>query len=95
MLYVLICQDKPNSIELRQSVRAKHLAYLGSQEVRFAGPMLSDDQSEMIGSIVFIIAESLADAKAIADNDPYYLAGLFASVIVRPFKQAIPAESQT
>ena len=55
MLYVLICQDKPNSSELRQSVRAKHLAYLGSQEVRFAGPMLSDDQSEMIGSIVFCV----------------------------------------
>ena len=93
MLYVMICQDKPNSSVLRQSVRPKHLEYLGSQEVRFAGPMLSDDQSEMIGSIVFIVAESLADAKAIADNDPYNLAGLFKTVTVRPFKQAIPAES--
>ncbi len=93
MLYVLICQDKPNSSELRQSVRPKHLEYLGSQEVRFAGPMLSDDQSEMIGSIVFIAADSLADAKTIADNDPYYLAGLFEKVTVRPFKQAIPAAS--
>mgnify|MGYP002635470860 FL=1 len=93
MLYVMICQDKPNSSELRQSVRPKHLEYLGSQEVRFAGPMLSDDQSEMIGSIVFIVAESLADAKSIADNDPYNLAGLFETVTVRPFKQAIPAES--
>jgi uncharacterized protein YciI len=55
--------------------------------------MLSDDQNEMIGSIVFIVAESLADAKAIADNDPYNLAGLFETVTVRPFKQAIPAES--
>ena len=93
MLYVMICQDKPNSSVLRQSVRPKHLEYLGSQEVRFAGPMLSDDQSEMIGSIVFIVAESLADAKAIADNDPYNLAGLFETVTVHPFKQAIPAES--
>ena len=93
MLYVMICQDKPNSSVLRQSVRPKHLEYLGSQEVRFAGPMLSDDQSEMIGSIVFIVAESLADAKAIADNDPYNLAGLFETVTVLPFKQAIPAES--
>jgi|TARA_B110000971_G_scaffold181986_1_gene188940 uncharacterized protein YciI len=93
MLYVLICQDKPNSSALRQSVRPKHLEYLGNHEVRFAGPMLSDDQSEMIGSIVFIVAESLADAKAIADSDPYYLAGLFETVTVRPFKQAIPAES--
>ena len=92
MLYVLICQDKPDSSELRQSVRPKHLEYLGSQEVRFAGPMFSDNQSEMIGSIVFIAAESLAEAKSIADNDPYYLAGLFESVTVRPFKQAIPAE---
>ena len=93
MLYVMICQDKPDSSELRQSVRPKHLEYLGSQEVRFAGPMLSDDQSEMIGSIIFVVAESLADAKAIADNDPYYLAGLFETVTVHPFKQAIPAES--
>jgi hypothetical protein len=93
VLYVLICQDKSNSSELRQSVRPKHLEYLGNQEVRFAGPMFSDDQSEMIGSIVFIVAESLAKAKSIADNDPYYLAGLFENVTVRPFKQAIPAES--
>ena len=93
MLYVLICQDKPDSSELRQSVRPKHLEYLGSQEVRFAGPMFSDNQSEMIGSIVFIVAESLAEAKSIADNDPYCLAGLFENVTVRPFKQAIPAES--
>ena len=93
MLYVMICQDKPDSSALRQSVRPKHLEYLGSQEVRFAGPMLSDDQSEMIGSIVFIVAESLADAKTIADSDPYHLAGLFETVTVRPFKQAIPAES--
>ncbi|MFQ3364003.1 MAG: hypothetical protein ACI883_000974 [Candidatus Azotimanducaceae bacterium] len=93
MLYVLICQDKPNSSELRQSVRPKHLEYLGTQEVRFAGPMLTDDQSAMVGSIVFIVAESLAEAQTIADNDPYYLAGLFENVSVRPFKQAIPAES--
>ena len=93
MLYVLICQDKPNSSELRQSVRPKHLEYLGTQEVRFAGPMRTDDQSAMVGSIVFIVAESLAEAQTIADNDPYYLAGLFENVSVRPFKQAIPAES--
>ena len=93
MLYVLICQDKPNSSELRQSVRPKHLEYLGTQEVRFAGPMLTDDQSAMVGSIVFIVAESLAEAQTIADNDPYSLAGLFENVSVRPFKQAIPAES--
>jgi uncharacterized protein YciI len=55
--------------------------------------MLTDDQSAMVGSIVFIVAESLAEAQTIADNDPYYLAGLFENVSVRPFKQAIPAES--
>lgn len=93
MLFVLICQDKPNHSELRQSIRPKHLEYLSTQDVRFAGPMLTDDQSQMVGSIVFIVAEDLAAAKSIADNDPYYLAGLFESVTIHPFKQAIPAES--
>ena len=90
MLFVLLCQDNPNQTELRQKVRPLHLEYLTSQEVRFAGPMLSDDESMMIGSIIFIVADSLAHAKEIADQDPYFLAGLFESVTVRPFKQAIP-----
>ena len=58
MLYVLICEDKPDSEELRKSVRSDHLAFLKDYDVRFAGPMLGEDETTMIGSIIVIEAES-------------------------------------
>jgi uncharacterized protein YciI len=61
--------------------------------VRFAGPILSDDQTKPVGSIVIVECDNLDDAKAIAAEDPYSKAGLFSSVNVHPFKQVIPEVS--
>ncbi len=90
MLYILICKDKPNAQELRQSVRQDHLQFLATRDVRFAGPMLSDDESQMIGSVVVVDCPTMADAQALAAADPYKQADLFAEVTIHPFKQAIP-----
>ena len=90
MLYVLVCEDKPDSEALRKSVRSDHLAYIGHHDVRFGGPILADDETTMIGSMIVLAAEDRAAAQAFADNDPYNLAGLFQSVTIRPFKQAVP-----
>tara|TARA_B100001027_G_C16016363_1_gene219147 strand:- start:3 stop:167 length:165 start_codon:yes stop_codon:yes gene_type:complete len=54
---------------------------------------MSDTTEEMIGSLIILEANSLAEAKKFAANDPYNLAGLFESVEIRPFKQVIPGES--
>ena len=93
MLYVLICEDRKDSLDVRLANRDKHLAFIGDlgERVRLAGPMLSDDGEGMVGSILIIEADSAADIQAIADSDPYALAGLFEKVTVRPFKQVIPA----
>ena len=90
MLFSLICYDIENGFELRKQTRPAHLAFLAEHDVRFAGPMLSDDESAPVGSIVVIDCEDLTQAKAIAAADPYNLAGLFETVTVRPFKQVIP-----
>jgi uncharacterized protein YciI len=50
---------------------------------------LSDDESTPIGSIIVIECGDLAEARAIADADPYHQAGLFRHVDVHPFKQVI------
>ena len=89
MLYVLICNDKPNSEALRQSVRADHLEHIQKFDVKFAGPMLADDESTMIGSIIVIEADSVDVAYAFAEQDPYARAELFDSVTIRPFKQVV------
>jgi uncharacterized protein YciI len=88
MLFALICTDKPNSLELRLATRPAHLAYLETVTVKGAGPFL-DSAGNPNGSLVIIEAKDKADAEAIAARDPYAIAGLFASVEIRPWKWLI------
>ena len=90
MLYLLICTDKKNSEELRKKVRPDHLDYLSDFDIKLAGPMLDDDETTMIGSIIMIECNSKEAAEAFAKEDPYNLAGLFEDVRVSAFRQAIP-----
>lgn len=90
MLFALICTDKPNSVDLRMSVRPDHLKYLESlgASLKAAGPF-TDDDGKPTGSLVIIEAADTAAAKAMAENDPYAKAGLFAAVEIRPWKWLI------
>ena len=90
MLYVLICKDKINSEELRKEVRPNHLHYLQDFDIKLAGPILSDDQQTMIGSLIVLECDDKEAAEEFASNDPYNTAGLFESVEISPFRQAIP-----
>ena len=91
MLFALICEDQEGQEELRKATRDAHLAFIAEYDIRLAGPMLSDDGNTMIGSIIVLEADSLASAQQFAAGDPYQLAGLFANVTIRPFRQVIPA----
>ena len=90
MLFALICDDKPASLDLRMKVRANHLAFLGSlgPAMKFAGPF-TDDAGSPVGSLVVIVAENRAAAETLAAQDPYAIAGLFQSVVIRPWKWAL------
>lgn len=92
MLYLMICEDQPDSLDLRMATRPAHLAFLETirDRVRIAGPMLSDDGERMMGSVFILEAESLDAARAISARDPYTQAGLFANVTIRPFRQVVP-----
>jgi len=46
----------------------------------------------MLGSLFIIEAEDRAQVQAMHDDDPYTLAGLWANVMIRPFRQAIPRD---
>jgi len=87
MLFALICTDKPNGLAIRKANRPDHLAYLESlgDMLVFAGPFTEEDGQTMNGSLIVVEADSLRDARAIADGDPFAKAGLFASVEIRPW----------
>ncbi len=89
-LYVIECTDKPDGFDLRQQVRPKHLDYAKSLGDRLlvGGPFL-DSEERMIGSLLIIKADSLAEAEAIAAADPYAAAGLFTATSVRPWRWTV------
>ncbi|AEY01259.1 YCII-like protein [Oceanimonas sp. GK1] len=99
MWYVIFSQDNPNSLPLRKEARPAHLARLQAlaDEGRLlvAGPnpaIDAEDPAEagFTGSTVIAEFDSLEAAQSWADADPYVAAGVYASVIVKPFKQVLP-----
>lgn len=90
MLFALLCTDKPGGLDLRMQVRPEHLKYLESlgSSLKAAGPFLTDEGSP-IGSLVIIEAADRATAQAMAENDPYSRAGLFASVEIKAWRWAL------
>ncbi len=91
-LFVIECTDKEDGFALRQEVRPKHLDYAKAlgDTLLVGGPFL-DEQERMIGSLLIIKADSLADAEAIAARDPYAQAGLFSATSVRPWRWTVNA----
>ena len=89
-LYVLVCNDKPDSLELRLANREAHLAYARgfADRLKVAGPLL-DEAGNMAGSLLILEANSLEEARGFNLGDPYQKAGLFASVQVTAFKATI------
>lgn len=92
MHFVIFCQDKPGSQQVRLDNRPAHVEYLKehADKIVAAGPILTDDGEGMIGSTLIMEFEDRLDAKAWAANDPYARAGLFASVDIRPWKKVFP-----
>lgn len=88
MFFALICRDKPGALQVRMDARPDHVAYLkGLDEkgqLKAAGPLLDDDGNPC-GSLIILDVADKAEAQAIADNDPYAHAGLFADVDVKPY----------
>ena len=86
MHFAFLCQDKHGALQVRLDTRPDHLAYLNGLnadgKLAFAGPFLGDD-GKPTGSLVVVKAETIEEARQIADNDPYAKAGLFAHVEVK------------
>ncbi|MCZ4336984.1 YciI family protein [Shewanella colwelliana] len=99
MWYMISSQDVENSLEKRMAARPDHLARLQtlSDEGRLlvAGPHPAVDSDNpgdagFTGSLVVADFGSLTAAQAWADQDPYIAAGVYESVIVKPFKRVLP-----
>lgn len=99
MLYAIIATDVQNSLENRLNARPAHLARLEQLKTEgrliLAGPHPAVDSNDpgpagFSGSLIVAEFESLQAAQQWAEADPYRAAGVYASVLVKPFKLVLP-----
>ncbi len=99
MLYAIVARDVPSSARLRATARAGHIARLHALiedgRLVLAGPFPAVDGPDpgpagFTGSLIVAEFESLDQARAWADADPYVAGGVYAAVEVMPFKAVLP-----
>jgi uncharacterized protein YciI len=99
MWYSIIADDVENSLEKRMEYRPQHLARLTELQnqgrLLLAGPSPSIDSLDpgpagFSGSLIVAEFIDLAAAKTWAEADPFVSAGVYANVIVKPFRKSLP-----
>lgn len=99
MWYAIVATDVANSLQKRLAARPDHLSRLQTLQnegrLLVAGPTPTIDSPDpgpagFSGSLIIAEFDSLESAKAWADADPYVAAGVYESVMVRPFKRVFP-----
>ena len=99
MLYAIMSHDVENSLEKRIGARPDHIARLNKLQdegrLILAGPHPSIDVSEpgeagFSGSLIVAKFDDLQEARNWADADPYVSAGVYSSVVVKPFNKVLP-----
>ena len=99
MHYVIMAEDISGSLAGRLNARPAHLARLKDLQnqgrLLLAGPFPAIDSIDpgpagFTGSLIVAEFTSLEAAKAWADADPFVSAGVYANVIVKPFRKTLP-----
>jgi hypothetical protein len=99
MLYALIGEDAPGSLDKRLAARPAHLerlqALVAEGRLVLAGPFPAIDSPDpgpagFSGSLIVAEFSSLAEAEAWLAQDVYVREGVYARTEVRPFKRALP-----
>lgn len=99
MLYAIISEDVPDSLELRLQHREAHVERLkqlvASDRLVLAGPHPAADSEDfrvvgVSGSLIVAEFESLQQAEQWAASDPYVVNGVHSSSRVKPFLKVLP-----
>ncbi|MDO5650964.1 MAG: YciI family protein [Moraxella sp.] len=94
-LFAIIGHDVADSTAKRSEIRPSHLERLNTLDAQnrlvLAGPMpIEHDKPAMSGSLIVAHFDSLAEAQAWVNDEPYLTAGVYSHMEVRPFVQGFP-----
>jgi uncharacterized protein YciI len=99
MWYLIVGADVDNSLAARKAARPAHLARLqelnAAGRLKLAGPLPAIDAEDpgedgFTGSVIVAEFDSLDEAKAWAADDPYVDAGVYDTILVKPYRHVLP-----
>jgi len=84
MLWAITRVAVPDFAARREKGLQAHLDYLRSQKgiLVLSGATLTNDGTEVIGSLLIVNVGSRAEARAFVDADPFQRAGMFTKVTI-------------
>lgn len=89
MAYLIFTRDRSDGKPIRDANRAEHYAYLQAHQHRLiASGGVQGENGQFIGGAIILDVDTLDEAKAFVDADPFSRAGLFEDVIVARWAQA-------
>jgi uncharacterized protein YciI len=92
--FIIFATDKCGLLEQRTLTRPKHQYYLRNHSLEglvvvHGGPTLSEKNNTMNGTLLIVEAINLEQVQEFIKNDPYYQAGIFESLDIRPWAWGI------
>ena len=99
MLYAILCEDAPGSLDSRKRLRPAHAERLKMLQAEgrliMAGPFPAIDAPDpgpagFTGSLIVAEFETLESAALWAEADPFRQGGIYTRVTVRPFNMVLP-----
>jgi len=99
MWYLILGADVDDSLAARKQARPAHLERLqalnAEGRLKLAGPLPAIDAEDpgeagFTGSVIIAAFDSIEDAKAWAAEDPYVEAGVYDTMLVKPYRHVLP-----
>jgi uncharacterized protein YciI len=84
-IFACYCRDAEGSGPKREEHFASHLANIEANmaALKVAGPLKDGDHT--VGSLLIVEAEDAAAARTLLEQDPYYAAGVWDSIMIDQF----------
>ena len=88
--YLVICRDGPDSADRRATHLKGHLDHVEEYWTRYvtAGPIREPGGDALVGSVFLVLADDLADAKALMEGDPYITCGMYETITYHEFSNS-------
>jgi uncharacterized protein YciI len=90
MLFAIFALDKPGIEEKRKAIHAEHIAHVRAAKdygisITVGGPLVDDDGTTSIGSLMVLEAPDRAAVEQFNRADPFFRNGIWGAVEIRRF----------